>query len=97
MCMAYIAGSSEDPEQTGHSSYSSLSSLMCTQTSRIAWQNDRVSNNVAAEDASADLPPEDTTVQAARSDLSEHDRSPLFWFLALAARLNLRVLVAAVQ
>lgn len=59
--MAYIASSGEDLERTGHSSYSILSSFMCALTSQISWQNDRVSNNVAAEDSSSDLPLEDTT------------------------------------
>lgn len=61
LCMAYIAGSSEDAKQTGHSSYSSLSSFMRTRTSQITWQNDRDSNNVAAEDSSTDPRLEDTT------------------------------------
>lgn len=48
-------------KQTGHSSYSSLSSFMCTQASQFARQNDSISNNVAAEDSSTDIPLEDTT------------------------------------
>lgn len=35
VCMAYIASSSEDVEQTGHSSYSSLSPFMSTEISQI--------------------------------------------------------------
>lgn len=54
--MAYIASSSEDPEQTGHLSYSSLSSFMRAQTQHIAWQSDSVSNR----DGSRALPLEDT-------------------------------------
>lgn len=45
--MAYISGSSEDPKQTEHLSYSSLSSFIPTPTSQISRQSDRDCNNVS--------------------------------------------------
>lgn len=61
--------------------------FMFTQTSQISWQNDRVYNIAAAEDSSTDLPLEDTTCRP-----SWPLPPPLFWFLALAVKLNLCVL-----